>query len=31
MGRRGREYVVRNFSVRDEALKLVGILERELG
>ncbi|HEX4733780.1 MAG TPA: glycosyltransferase [Thermoleophilaceae bacterium] len=31
MGRRGREYVVRNFSVRGEALKLVGILERELG
>jgi glycosyltransferase involved in cell wall biosynthesis len=29
MGRRGREFVVRNFSVRDEALKLIGIVERE--
>jgi glycosyltransferase involved in cell wall biosynthesis len=31
MGRRGREYVVRNFSLRGEALKLIAILERELG
>jgi colanic acid/amylovoran biosynthesis glycosyltransferase len=31
MGRRGREFVVRNFSLRDQALKLIGILERELG
>jgi colanic acid/amylovoran biosynthesis glycosyltransferase len=30
MGRRGREFVARNLSVRDEALKLMGILEREL-
>jgi glycosyltransferase involved in cell wall biosynthesis len=29
MGRRGREYVVHNFSVRGEALKLIAILERE--
>jgi glycosyltransferase involved in cell wall biosynthesis len=29
MGRRGREYVIRNFTVRDEALKLIAILERE--
>jgi glycosyltransferase involved in cell wall biosynthesis len=29
MGRRGREFVVRNFSVRDEALKLIGVVERE--
>jgi hypothetical protein len=29
MGRAGREFVVRNFSVRDEALKLIGIVERE--
>jgi glycosyltransferase involved in cell wall biosynthesis len=29
MGRRGREFVVRNFSIRDEALKLIGLLERE--
>jgi glycosyltransferase involved in cell wall biosynthesis len=28
MGRRGREFVARNFSVRDEALKLMGLLER---
>jgi glycosyltransferase involved in cell wall biosynthesis len=28
MGRRGREFVARNFSVRDEALKLIGLLER---
>ena len=28
MGKRGREFVARNFSVRDEALKLVGLLER---
>jgi glycosyltransferase involved in cell wall biosynthesis len=31
MGRRGRDFVARNFSVRDEALKMIGILERELG
>jgi colanic acid/amylovoran biosynthesis glycosyltransferase len=30
MGRRGREFVARNLSVRDEALKLIGIIEREL-
>jgi glycosyltransferase involved in cell wall biosynthesis len=30
MGRRGREFVARNLSVRDEALKLMGIVEREL-
>jgi colanic acid/amylovoran biosynthesis glycosyltransferase len=29
MGRRGREFVIRNFTVRDEALKLIAILERE--
>jgi colanic acid/amylovoran biosynthesis glycosyltransferase len=29
MGRMGRDFVVRNFSVRDEALKLIGFLERE--
>jgi glycosyltransferase involved in cell wall biosynthesis len=29
MGRRGREFVARNFSIRDEALKLIGLLERE--
>jgi hypothetical protein len=29
MGRRGREYVTHNFSVRGEALKMIGILERE--
>jgi glycosyltransferase involved in cell wall biosynthesis len=29
MGRRGREFVVRSFSVRDEALKLIGVVERE--
>jgi glycosyltransferase involved in cell wall biosynthesis len=28
MGRRGREYVAHNFSVRGEALKLIGLLER---
>lgn len=31
MGRRGREFVARSFSVRDEALKLIGLIERELG
>jgi glycosyltransferase involved in cell wall biosynthesis len=29
MGRRGREFVVRSFSIRGEALKLIGLLERE--
>ena len=29
MGRRGREYVVHNFSVRGEAQKLIAILEQE--
>jgi colanic acid/amylovoran biosynthesis glycosyltransferase len=29
MGRQGREFVVGNFSVRDEALKLIGLVERE--
>jgi glycosyltransferase involved in cell wall biosynthesis len=28
MGKRGREYVVRNFSVRGEAQKLQALLER---
>jgi colanic acid/amylovoran biosynthesis glycosyltransferase len=28
MGRRGREFVARNFSARGEALKLIGLLER---
>jgi glycosyltransferase involved in cell wall biosynthesis len=28
MGRRGREFVVRNFSVRGEAQKLQGLIER---
>ncbi|MFL5840225.1 MAG: hypothetical protein ACJ77Z_07215, partial [Thermoleophilaceae bacterium] len=28
MGKRGREFVVRNFSVRGEAQKLHGLLER---
>lgn len=31
MGKSGREFVARNFSIRDEALKLIGLLERELG
>jgi glycosyltransferase involved in cell wall biosynthesis len=31
MGRAGREFVSRNFSIRDEALKLIGIIERQLG
>jgi glycosyltransferase involved in cell wall biosynthesis len=29
MGQRGREYVTRNYSLRGEALKMIGILERE--
>ena len=29
MGKRGREFVARTFSIRGEALKLIGILERE--
>jgi glycosyltransferase involved in cell wall biosynthesis len=29
MGRRGREYVLHNFSVRGEALKLIAILEQQ--
>ena len=28
MGRRGRDFVARSFSVRDEALKLIGLIER---
>jgi glycosyltransferase involved in cell wall biosynthesis len=28
MGRRGREFVVRNLSPRDGALKLIGAIER---
>ena len=28
MGARGREFVVRNFSLRDQALKLIALLER---
>jgi glycosyltransferase involved in cell wall biosynthesis len=28
MGKRGREFVARNFSVRGEAQKLQGLLER---
>lgn len=28
MGRRGREFVARRFSIRDEALKLIGLVER---
>jgi glycosyltransferase involved in cell wall biosynthesis len=28
MGRRGREFVARSFSVRDEALKLIALIER---
>jgi colanic acid/amylovoran biosynthesis glycosyltransferase len=31
MGKRGREFVARRFSVRGEALKLLGIIEREIG
>jgi colanic acid/amylovoran biosynthesis glycosyltransferase len=31
MGRRGREYVVRNFSVRAEAQKLEGLIDRYRG
>jgi glycosyltransferase involved in cell wall biosynthesis len=30
MGGRGREFVARNFAIRDEALKLIGLIEREL-
>ena len=29
MGRRAREFVARNFSIRDQALKLIGLMERE--
>ncbi|HEX6713818.1 MAG TPA: glycosyltransferase [Thermoleophilaceae bacterium] len=29
MGQRGREFVARSFSVRDEALKLIGLIERQ--
>jgi glycosyltransferase involved in cell wall biosynthesis len=28
MGRRGREFVERNFTLRDQALKLIGLIER---
>jgi glycosyltransferase involved in cell wall biosynthesis len=28
MGRRGREFVARTYSIRGEALKLIGLLER---
>jgi glycosyltransferase involved in cell wall biosynthesis len=28
MGKRGREFVSKNFSIRDEALKLIGLIER---
>jgi hypothetical protein len=28
MGRRGREFVARSFSIRGEAQKLIGLIER---
>jgi glycosyltransferase involved in cell wall biosynthesis len=28
MGRRGREFVASRFSVRDQALKLIGLIDR---
>jgi len=31
MGRSGREFVARTFSIRGEALKLIGIIERQIG
>ena len=31
MGKRGREFVARTFSIRGEALKLIGIIERQIG